>query len=97
MPEKIDKKLFQEPLATRLAEMRIKARRRLNVFRKRKRLTYDCMKAIVKGDSVVCKKRHKFKMVGRRKKEGLSLLSVLRGMSSSVCQKCKDYDGETTE
>lgn len=86
----IDNKLFQKPVATKLVNMRIHARRK-------RRLTYDCMKTIVKGDSVACKKGHSFKKVGRRQKEGLSLPSVLRGMSSSVCQKCKDYDEETTE
>lgn len=88
---------FQEPMASQLVHLRIKARRKLNALRKKKRLTYDCLNAVVKHDSVVCRKRHKFKTQGKRKKPGLSLLSVLRGMSSSVCQTCKHYDGETTE
>jgi hypothetical protein len=45
---------------------------------------------MVQGKSVTCRKGHKFKGV-------LSLLSVLRGMSSSVCQNCKDYNEETDE
>lgn len=27
----------------------------------------------------------------------VGLIVILRGMSSSVCQTCKDYDGETNE
>lgn len=88
---------FRDPMASQLVQLRIKARKKLNTLKKKKRLTYDCLSAIVKGDSVLCKKKHAFKKVGKRQKEGLSLLAVLRGMSSSVCQSCEDYNGETTE
>ena len=92
---KLSNKTFQEPIADELTKRRI--RRRITGRRRKIRLTYDCMSAIVVGDSVVCKWGHKFKRVGLRGKEGMSLLSILRGMSSSVCQTCKDYNGETDE
>lgn len=82
--------LFQEPTATQLAEMRIHARQK-------RRLTYDCMNAIVQGDGVVCKKEHEFKPISNRRNKGIALLTVLRGTSSSTCQKCRDYDGEEHE
>lgn len=81
---------FKEPGSLELRRSRIQARRK-------RRLTYDCMGAIVKGDSVVCKFGHAFKSIASRSREGMSILSVLRGRSSSVCQNCSDYDGETQE
>jgi len=93
----IDGKLFQEPMATKLVNMRIQARNKVTAFGNKKILTYNCMNAIVKGASVVCKKKHRFKPIGRQKQGGLSLSTVLTGRSSSVCQKCKDYDGEENE
>ena len=87
---KIGEGIFKEPAATKLTQMRIQKRRH-------RRLTYDCMTAIVQGDSVTCKKGHVLKSIGGRKTPGLSLLSVLRGISSSVCKECQDYDEETTE
>ena len=95
--DKLGNEFFREPIASELVRMRIRARKKPNIYRKKKRLTYDCMGAIVKGDNVVCRKKHRFKSVGKRRKPGLSLMAVLRGMSSSVCQTCKDYDGETVE
>jgi len=82
--------IFQEPAATKLAQMRIQKRRH-------RRITYDCMNSIVQGDSIICKKGHVLKSIGRRKTPGLSLLSVLKGISSSVCKNCQDCDEETTE
>lgn len=82
--------IFQEPTAAELTAKRIQARQK-------RRLTYDCMNAITDGVSVVCKKGHKFKSMGMRNKEGMSLLSILRGMSSSECRTCQDCDGETNE
>lgn len=81
---------FQEPKASQLAHMRIKARRKRNVYGTKKRLTYDCRNNRVIGAMVECP-GHKFK--GGM----MNLLSVLKGISSDVCQKCKDYNGETTE
>jgi len=81
---------FQEPAATELTAKRIQARQK-------RRLTYDCMNAITDGFSVVCKEGHEFKKMGLRKKDGVSLLGVIRGWSSSECQNCEDYDGETNE
>lgn len=87
---KTNGKLFQEPSASKLVQMRIQSRRH-------KRITYDCMNAIVQRNIVICKKGHVFKPLGRKKTPGLAVLSVLKGISSSVCKKCKDYDGDTTE
>lgn len=86
--------IFQEPAASKLAQMRIQKRRNR---RQHRRITYDCMNSIVQGDSIICKKGHVLKSIGGRKTPGLSLLSVLRGISSSVCKNCQDYDEETTE
>ena len=66
--------LFIEPLATELEQMREGAR-------KKRRITYDCFSAKVGGDKVVCAEGY---LLGRR----LTLLSVLRGQSSRVCQDC---------
>jgi hypothetical protein len=82
--------IFRADKASKLAHMRVKARRNRNVHGSPKRLTYDCLSAIVKGDEVVCKEGHQFKAT-------MFLLTVLKGISSSVCQKCKDYNGETVE
>jgi hypothetical protein len=90
----IDSKMFKNPMAAELTKERIQARTK-------RRLTYDCMSAIVKGSAVVCKEGHRFPQVGRSKgqgqDQGWGLLSVLRGRSSSVCQNCHDFDEETTE
>jgi hypothetical protein len=89
---KADSNAFKNPMAAELTKNRIQARRK-------RRLTYDCMSAIVKGAVVVCKEGHKFLQMGRRggQGQGLSLLSVLRGRSSGVCQNCHDFDQEITE
>lgn len=81
--KKLGPSCFKEPGALELTRLRIKARRK-------RRLTYDCLGAMVQGKRVTCRKGHKFKGV-------LSLLALLRGRSSSVCQNCEDYDGETDE
>ena len=72
-PNELDH-LFIEPIATELEQMREEAR-------KKWRITYDCFSAKVKGDKVVCAEGY---LLGRR----LTLLSVLRGQSSRVCQDC---------
>ena len=82
--------VFQEPEATELATLRSK-------MRWERRLTYDCMNAIVKGDIVVCKKGHPFRARGRSTKTGISVLAILRGTSSGECRNCEDYNGEDTE
>ena len=81
---------FQEPQATELAHRRIKARQV-------RRITYDCLSTVVRDDRVVCRQGHTFPLAGSRRVEGLPLLVVLCGRSSSVCQKCLDYDGEEGE
>lgn len=82
--------MFREPMATKLAELRIAARAK-------RRLTYDCMKAVVSGARVICAKGHKFPTPGFTEVTGVRLESVLRGRSSQVCQRCEDYDGEETQ
>jgi len=87
----VDSQIFRNPMAAELTNNRIKARQK-------RRITYDCMSAIVKGSAVLCKEGHKFLQIGRKpKRNGLSLLSVLSGRSSSICQNCRDFDEETTE
>ena len=81
---------FKRPKVDELTILRIKARRR-------RRLTYDCMNAVVAGSTVVCKRGHTFKVMGKRKIPGLPVIGVLGGMSSSVCRNCEDFDGEETE
>ena len=73
-----------------LVEGRISARHK-------RRLTYDCMNAIVNQDRVLCKKGHEFPQTTKGQYRGLDLVSVLTGRSSRICQDCKDYDGEVTE
>lgn len=87
---KIGEGIFQEPNASKLAQMRIQKRRL-------RRITYDCMNSSIHGDIVICKEGHVFKRIGLKKAPGLSVLSVLKGISSSVCKSCQDYDEETTE
>ena len=81
---------FQRSEADILTRMRIQTRRK-------RRITYDCMSAIVKGEIVVCKKGHTFKARGRSNKAGISVFSVLNGTSSAACRNCEDYDEETDE
>ncbi len=85
-----DNKLFQEPQASELMTLRIRARRK-------RRITYDCMSAIVYGDLIRCKKGHEFRTIGRAGGNKLSVRTVLRGTASSACKKCQDYDGEEHE
>ncbi len=80
--------LFQEPRAKELAQIRMRSR-------KKRRLIYDCMNAVVQGDGVTCREGHEFKGYSRDK--GIPLLTVLRGTASSTCQECGDYDGEEHE
>lgn len=85
--------LFTEPVSSDLTASRIKARQK-------RRLTYDCMNARVKGDRVICRDGYLFPQIGCGKGGeyiGLDLVGVLAGRSSSVCQGCEDYDGEVTE
>ena len=89
------KSLFDAESAEKLKALRIKAR-----GKRGKRLTYDCMKAIVTttGNDVACKAGHIFKARGPNStKTTMVLVSVLKGHSSSECQQCPDYDGEETE
>lgn len=76
--------------AVALAEKREEARGK-------RRLTYDCLNAIVKGQKVVCRKGYQFKTIGKNEKGTLPLTIVLTGRSSSVCQTCPDYNPELTQ
>ena len=50
-------------------------------------LTYDCFYARCREDRVIC---HKGKCLARG---DMSLLSVLRGRTASVCKSCLSFDG----
>jgi len=86
----ISDKWFKRPKVNELTILRREARRK-------RRLTYDCLNGIVAGSTVLCKRGHTFKVMGKRKIPGLPVIGVLGGMSSSVCRNCEDYDGEETE
>ena len=78
---------FEEPLASRLSVAR-------SQMRAKRRITYDCTNSIVRDcNTVGCKKEHWMK--GSGKKGGAPILSVLKGVCSSVCVGCPDYDEET--
>jgi len=82
--------LFTEPHASELAQLRIKAR-------EKRRITYDCLNAIVHyypQDCVKCKMGHR---IGRGAEGQKDLLSVLAGRSALVCQNCKDYNADDVE
>lgn len=81
---------FKRKAAEKMADMREKARRR-------RRIPYDCMNAVVVGGEVVCKLGYRFPPHAHSKKTSMPLLTVLRGRSNIVCQKCRDYDGEECE
>jgi hypothetical protein len=59
-----------------------------------RRITFDCLSAIVKGDHVVCKLGHP---IGRGPEGSMLLLTVLRGRSSLQCKNCPDYEEDDTE
>jgi len=75
---------FTEPRASELAKRRIEAR-------KKRRLTYDCLSAIVDGERVKCNiGRH----IGHAADGSMNLVSVLSGRSAKVCQGCKDHNAD---
>ena len=76
--------IFNEPEASELAKQRIEAH-------KKRRITYDCLHAIVDSDKVKCNKGND---IGTAKDGSMDLVSVLRGRSAKVCQNCKDYDAD---
>lgn len=61
------------------------------VKRKSGRLTFDCLCAVVKGDRVHCSKS---KLLGRARDGSLSLIAVMRGITSGTCKDCKDYSSD---
>lgn len=75
---------FIEPQASELAKRRIEAR-------KKRRIPYDCLHAIVDGDFVICGKGN---CIGRATGDSMGLFTVLCGRSALVCQDCKDYDAD---
>lgn len=94
----LETELYFEPdMAKALTSLRIRARRQRGQKLKNKRLTYDCINAVVVGGVVKCRLRHRFLGVGNRMDGAMSLLTVLRGRSSKRCQVCTDYNGETDE
>lgn len=85
------KSLFDAESAEKLKALRITARGK-------RRLTYDCMNAVVGATGEVsCKAGHTFQRRGTSTKTSMVLVSVLKGLSSKECQGCPDYDGEETE
>ena len=78
-------KYFEEPGGNQLELLRNKAR-------EKRRITFDCFTAIVKGndpEKVICKRGYR---LGGHRTISVLLLSVLRGRASKVCQRCPDYD-----
>ena len=75
----IDASLFQEPEASRLEQLRMEKRRTYT------QITYDCHRARVTGDVVVCPVVKGFTPQPLRK--------ILRGHSSQVCHKCERFEG----
>lgn len=80
----VDNKIFQEPAATTLENLRDK-RREL------RRITYDCFSAHLRGDSVVCTKG---KTLSAAKSGTMPLLTCPKGGSTPMCVACKDYSGD---
>ena len=78
---------FTEPMASVLDNLRAVARTRKP---RGKRLTYDCANAIVGHNGVTCKLGHKF--TSRNPEGVMSLLLVLQGRGSTVCQRCKEFE-----
>ena len=79
--------IFTEPHASNLAKLRIAARAK-------RRITYDCLNAIVQyypTHCVKCKMGHR---IGRGADGSMGLVSALAGRSALVCQNCKDYDAD---
>jgi len=86
-PEELQR-LYEEPLATQLEAMRAEAR-------SKRRLTFDCYNTRERGDRVIC-------WLGIMLHNdsldcGLPLLSVLKGRSALICQKCKFYSDDKEE
>ena len=77
---------FEPEKAGELTKIRDETRRE----NPKRRLTYDCLNAVLgKGLKIRCKCGHPLKTT--------SLLPILRGRSSRICQLCKDFDGEMDE
>lgn len=55
------------------------------------RLTFDCLSAVVKGDRVSCSRG---KRLGSSRDGSLSLIQVLRGITSGTCRNCEDFTTE---
>jgi len=83
--------LFTEPIASKLEGMRATARTK-------RRITYDCLNAIVTSDRVKCRCNHFFKRPGAMNGDGSTdLHAVLKGRSPLICAKCTDYDHSKDE
>lgn len=53
-------------------------------------LTFDCFKAKVKGQKVVCSTGSR---ISHYPGGAMTLVSVLRGRTASVCDLCLEFDG----
>lgn len=67
-----------------------------DVKRGSERLTFDCFNLKYKEDRVHCARGRK---LGTAKDGSLALITVLRGITSSVCKNCNDFvtDEESSE
>lgn len=61
------------------------------VKRGSERLTFDCFNLKYKEDRAYCSTGRK---LGTAKDGSLALITVLRGITSSVCKNCEDFTGE---
>lgn len=56
------------------------------------RQTFDCFRAKPDGDKVYCSLGHQ---LSSNSNDGrMSLIAVLKGMTSSTCKQCPDFDGD---
>lgn len=59
-----------------------------------KKMTYECLNAVVSGDRVRCKLG---KALGTADDGSVALITVLRGICSGTCKSCMDYNAEKEE
>lgn len=79
--KKVD--VFALPASKQLEDMRA-------TRRKKRRITYDCMNAVVQGSKVGCKAGQQ---ISKGSGDGrATLIAVLRGGSSMTCKTCPYYD-----
>ena len=60
-----------------------------SIKRETGRITFDCYNARPRGDRVFCSKG---KLLGQARDGSLSMVLVLRGITSGTCKDCEDYN-----